>query len=64
MKVDIELVDVDNMSGLDFEKYVGKLLSKQGYTNIKFTEKYDLGVDIIATKNDIIWGIQVKRYNG
>lgn len=55
---------VDNMSGLEFERYVARLLKIHGYSNIRLTEKYDLGVDIIACKDKITWGIQVKRYSG
>lgn len=55
------LKDIDVMDGIEFEKYVGKILKKNDYTNIHFTEKYDYGVDIIATKDGIRWGIQVKR---
>lgn len=59
--------DMDNvkcMTGLEFERYVAQLLKSQGYSNIHLTEKYDYGVDIIATKYGITWGIQVKRYSG
>ena len=56
--------EVDGMSGLEFEKYVAILLKKQGYSNVILTEKYDFGVDIIAEKDGIRWGIQVKRYSG
>ncbi len=55
---------IDRMPGSEFEKQIVRLLKKSHYTNIKLTEKYDLGVDIIATKDDICWGIQVKRYSG
>lgn len=58
------LKDVDTMDGIEFEKYVGKILTNNGYTNIRFTEQYDYGVDIITTKNGVRWGIQVKRYSG
>lgn len=58
------LSDVDTMDGLVFEKYVANLLKQQGYSNISLTEQYDYGVDIIATKDGICWGIQVKRYSG
>jgi restriction system protein len=54
---------IDTMTGLDFEKYVAKLLETQGYSYIGLTEKYDLGVDIIAYKDGSRWGIQVKRYS-
>lgn len=59
----LQVADIQSMSGLDFEKYVGELLRVQGYADIRFTEKYDLGVDIIAVKDNIRWGIQVKRYS-
>jgi restriction system protein len=52
------------MDGLAFEKYVAKLLKQQGYSNISLTEQCDYGVDIIANRDGICWGIQVKRYSG
>lgn len=58
------LSNIDTMDGLAFEKYVASILKKQGYSNISLTEQFDYGVDIIATKNGIRWGIQVKRYSG
>jgi restriction system protein len=56
--------NVDTMDGLEFEKYVAQILKTRGYSKVKLTEKYDLGVDIIAEKDGVRWGIQVKRYNG
>ena len=58
------LSDIDTMDGLVFEKYVANLLKHQGYSSITLTEQYDYGVDIIATKDNVRWGIQVKRYLG
>lgn len=55
---------IDNMTGLEFERYIANLLKHHGYTNVRLTEKYDYGVDIIAEKDGIRWGIQVKRYSG
>ena len=55
---------IDKMTGLVFERYIAGLLKNQGYTNVRLTEKYDLGVDIIAEKDGTRWGIQVKRYSG
>ena len=51
------------MDGLVFEKYLVELLRGRGYTNLELTERYDYGVDIIATKDDVRWGIQAKRYS-
>ena len=59
-----KMSDIDRMTGLEFEKYVAHLLNKQGYRDIRLTEEFDYGVDIIATKDNIRWGIQVKRYSG
>jgi restriction system protein len=55
---------IDNMTGLEFERYVAKLLKIRGYNNIRLTEEYDYGIDIIAIKDGATWGIQVKRYSG
>ncbi len=55
---------IDSMTGLEFEEYVAKLLRDQGYENVRLTETYDLGIDIIAEKDGIKWGIQAKRYTG
>lgn len=59
-----ELAIIDKMTGLEFEEYVAKLLVKQGYKHVHLTEKFDLGVDIIAEKDGLRYGIQVKRYRG
>ena len=58
------LTQIDQMTGLEFEKYLVILLKNQGYRSIRLTEKYDYGVDIIAMKDGIKWGIQAKRYTG
>ena len=58
----LNFIEVKQMSGIEFEKYVAMLLKIQGFSHIELTEHYDLGIDIIAYKNDIKWGIQVKRY--
>jgi restriction system protein len=55
---------IDNMTGIEFERYVARLLKSKGYNNIRLTEEYDYGIDIIAVKDGITWGIQVKRYSG
>lgn len=47
------LSDIDAMDGVEFERYVARQLSRCGYTNICLTEKYDYGVDIVASKDDI-----------
>jgi HJR/Mrr/RecB family endonuclease len=52
------------MDGLDFEQYVAGLLRANGYRNVSLTERYDFGVDIIAEKDGVQWGIQAKRHTG
>ncbi len=59
-----DLMDIDSMDGIAFERYVADLLRNNGYHNISLTERYDYGVDIIAEKDGIRWGVQVKRYSG
>jgi HJR/Mrr/RecB family endonuclease len=54
----------DNMSGVEFERYIASLLPSQGYNYIQLTEHYDLGLDILAEKEGVMWGIQVKRHSG
>lgn len=61
---DLHLRDIDAMNGIDFEYYIAQLLAERGYDNVSLTEKYDYGVDIVAEKDGIRWGIQVKRHSG
>lgn len=60
----VRLSVVDSMDGIEFEKYVARMLKRQGYSQIRLTEKYDYGVDIVAAKDGVRWGIQAKRYSG
>ena len=56
--------DIDSLDGLEFEQYVAKLLRDSGFHHVSLTEKYDFGVDIVAEKDGVRWGIQAKRYSG
>lgn len=60
----IRISGVDAMDGWVFEKYVVRLLKSRGFKQVTITEKYDLGIDIIAVKDGEQWGIQVKRNKG
>lgn len=60
----VQFQQVDSMGGLEFEQHIARLLGASGFCNISLTEKYDFGVDIIAEKDGIRWGIQTKRYSG
>jgi restriction system protein len=61
--INYKLSHVDTMTGLDFEKYVAKYLRKKGFKT-QLTEKYDLGIDTVATKDGVRYGVQVKRHKG
>lgn len=53
-----------NMSGHDFEKYCAELLSLNGFSSINVTrDSGDQGIDIIAHKGNIKYGIQCKLYS-
>jgi len=56
------LVDADYMDGLAFEKFVAELMKDQGFAKITLTERYDYGIDIVAHKDGVTWGVQVKRH--
>lgn len=52
------------MTWAEFEYFVANWLRNKGYTNVRTTEHYDLGIDIVAKKDGLTWGVQVKHYNG
>lgn len=58
------LGSIDSMNSFEFEQYVAILMRNNGYRNVSLTEKYDMGVDIIAEKDGLRWGVQVKHYSG
>ena len=60
----LRLRGVDTMDGIGFEYYVAQLLIEKRYINVTLTEQYDYGVDILAEKDGIRWGVQIKRYSG
>lgn len=57
----LQLSDVDNMTGHQFEHYVSKLLAHQGFTTQVTVASGDLGVDVLAHKATTKYAIQVKR---
>ena len=60
----LELADIDHMSGVEFEHYIGTLLQSVGY-KVSFTAQTgDYGVDILAKRNHVTYAIQAKRYSG
>lgn len=57
--------DIDDLDGVEFEKYISRLLWMKGYTFVQTTKASgDYGIDIIATKGNQKYGIQCKRYSG
>lgn len=57
----LQLADIDNMTGIQFEHYVAQLLTAQGYKTQVTTSSRDFGVDVIAQKQAVKYAIQVKR---
>ena len=62
--VNKSMKSVDVMTGLEFEKFIAGILRENGYTRVRLTNTYDYGVDILAWKDGVQWGIQVKRNEG
>lgn len=60
----LRLKAVDSMDGVSFEYYIAQLLVEHGFYDISLTEQYDYGIDIIAEKDGVRWGVQAKRYSG
>ena len=58
-----ELVNFDHMDGHAFEYFCAEILSLNGFSDVEVTQgSRDQGVDIIAYKDDIKYGIQCKCY--
>ena len=55
----------DEMEGHDFEYYCADLLERRGFENVTVTKgSGDYGVDILAEREGVAYGIQCKRYEG
>lgn len=53
-----------DMNGFEFEEFCAELLSKNGFYDVSVTSKSgDQGIDIIAHKDNIRYGIQCKLYS-
>ncbi len=48
----MQIADIDNMNGLEFEVYIARLLRHMGYKVENIKASGDFGVDIIAKKQD------------
>lgn len=63
-KDSVSIYDVDVMSGVEFEEFVGKIFVKLGYTTEITKASGDQGVDLIAKKDGKVLAIQAKCYSG
>ena len=55
---------VDKMEGIEFEKFIKKLLEKNGYKNVKTTQaSNDYGIDVLAEKERVKYAFQCKNYS-
>ncbi len=62
--INTEIQHINNLNGLEFERYCSDLLKKLGYKNVEVTKPSgDEGGDILAEKNNLKYVIQCKRYN-
>ena len=58
----VDMSEVDTMSGEAFERHVAALLQQNGFSNVQVTKASgDYGVDIIASKDGERYAIQCKR---
>src|SRR6266542_5077717 len=58
----LQLADMDNMSGEQFERHVNELLKAQGYKTEMTPARNDYGVDIVAERDGDRYAVQCKRY--
>lgn len=55
------LLQVDAMSGIEFEKYVAKVMRRRGYRVSLTKATGDFGVDLVAVKHGVTTAVQCKR---
>jgi restriction system protein len=59
----LQLSDIDNMSGRDFELYVAELLKGLGYEKVQLTPaNQDNGTDVLFSHQGVRYAAQLKRY--
>lgn len=58
-----EVKELDEIEGHDFEYYCAELLKKRGFVDVTVTKgSGDYGVDVLAEKDGVTYGIQCKAY--
>lgn len=60
----LNLYNIDKMTGFEFEEFIGTLFRKIGYKVVVTKKSNDQGIDIIVQDDFIKIGIQAKCYNG
>jgi HJR/Mrr/RecB family endonuclease len=63
-KKDIDIHDVDFMTGSEFEYFIFNLFKSFGYQTFLTKGSGDQGIDVLVEKNRIKIGIQTKCYSG
>ncbi|MCD8299897.1 MAG: restriction endonuclease, partial [Clostridiales bacterium] len=64
IKVSDNTISIDNVEGHEFEYLCADLLSKNGYEDVTVTQgSADQGIDVIAQRDGIKFGIQCKCYS-
>lgn len=58
----LRVSDVDSMTGHAFEQYVADILRSRGFQTRVTKGSGDSGVDVIASKGNVRYAIQCKRY--
>lgn len=58
----LSTIDFEDMSGIEFETFVGNVLQRLGFSVTQTKASGDQGVDLIATRNAQKYVIQTKRY--
>ena len=63
-RINSVIANIDNMTGIEFEKLITDLFKKMGYDAHMTKASGDQGIDIIARRADEVIGIQAKCYSG
>lgn len=57
--------ELDEIEGHEFEYYCAELLKKRGFIEVTVTKgSGDYGIDVLAEKDGVTYGIQCKAYTG
>lgn len=60
---ELQIIDLDNMSGIAFEEYIAQLFRDEGYKVEETPRSGDYGVDFILAKAGFRTALQCKRYS-